>query len=104
MNAQRPRARGFTLVELLVGLALALVVVAAAAMTANVGAGLTVGGAVFVALVVAAIAGAVVPLSFQKLGIDPAVASGPLLSTVTDITGILIYYGLAAWLLLLLGG
>lgn len=82
----------------------ALVGVAAGAMTANVGAGLTVGAAVFVALVVAAIAGAVVPLSFQKLGIDPAVASGPLLSTVTDITGILIYYGLAAWLLLRLGG
>lgn len=81
-----------------------LVGLAAAALTASPVAGATVGGAVFVALLVAALTGAIVPLTFQKLGIDPAVASGPLLSTVTDITGILIYYGLAAWLLVHLGG
>ena len=43
----------------------------------------------------AAVNGACVPLIFQKLNIDPAVASGPLVTTSNDITGILIYFGIA---------
>ncbi|MGN0907420.1 MAG: magnesium transporter [Bullifex sp.] len=44
--------------------------------------------------------GTVVPMMFRKLGIDPAVASGPLITTVNDLVAIVIYYGLA-WILLI---
>jgi magnesium transporter len=46
--------------------------------------------------VLAALVGALVPVALERLGLDPAVANGPLLTTVNDITGILIYFGLAA--------
>jgi magnesium transporter len=39
---------------------------------------------------------------FKKIGIDPAVASGPLVTTSNDITGILIYFGIAYLLIDLL--
>ena len=56
---------------------------------------LIVGASLMLVVVLAAVNGACVPLIFQKLGIDPAVASGPLVTTSNDITGILIYFGLA---------
>jgi magnesium transporter len=37
---------------------------------------------------------------FRKLGVDPAVASGPLITTVNDLVAVVTYYGLA-WLLLI---
>ena len=37
---------------------------------------------------------------FKKLGVDPAVASGPLITTLNDLTAVVAYYGLA-WLLLI---
>jgi magnesium transporter len=43
--------------------------------------------------------GAVVPILFDRMGIDPAVASGPRVSPANDIVAILIYLGLAARLL-----
>jgi magnesium transporter len=54
-----------------------------------------VGGAMLTALVFASLNGAVIPVVFQRLGIDPAIAAGPLVTTSNDITGILIYFGLA---------
>jgi magnesium transporter len=58
-----------------------------------------VGGAMFVAMLLAACNGAVIPLVFERLGIDPAVAAGPLVTTSNDITGILIYFGFASLLI-----
>lgn len=52
------------------------------------------------AMVVSALSGTVIPIFFQKLGIDPAVASGPLITTVNDLVAVVTYYGLA-WLVLL---
>lgn len=63
---------------------------------------LVVGGSLFLAIVLASINGAFVPLVFEKLGIDPAVAAGPLVTTSMDITGIIIYFGLASLLIDLL--
>jgi magnesium transporter len=60
---------------------------------------LVVGGALFLAILLASVNGAVIPLLFQRFGIDPAVAAGPLVTTSNDITGILIYFGLAALLI-----
>lgn len=47
--------------------------------------------------------GALIPLVFDRLGVDPAVASGPLVTTLNDAISILIYFGLATLLLAVLG-
>ena len=60
---------------------------------------LVVGVSLFLAIVVASVNGALVPLVFNRLGIDPAVASGPLVTTSNDITGLVIYFGLASFLI-----
>lgn len=56
--------------------------------------------AVFVNLVCAALAGVFLPLALEKLGIDPALAGGVALTTVTDVVGFFAVLGLAALLLL----
>lgn len=61
--------------------------------------GAVVGTALCTAILVAAALGALLPLALDRLGFDPAVASGPILSAVNDITGIVIYFTLAAVLL-----
>jgi magnesium transporter len=58
-----------------------------------------VGGAMLVAMLIAAVIGAVIPLGFNRLGIDPAVAAGPLVTTSSDVTGIVIYFGFASLLI-----
>jgi len=61
------------------------------------------GLAMLCAIVVSAVLGAVVPLAFRALRIDPAVASGPLITTLNDILSLLIYFGIAAGLMQLWG-
>ncbi len=51
--------------------------------------------ALLFAVTLAALSGAVIPILFQRLGVDPAVASGPLVTTSSDILGILVYFALA---------
>ena len=55
-----------------------------------------VAAALITAMTVSSFIGTVVPMIFLKLKIDPAVASGPFITTINDITAMLIYYGLAA--------
>lgn len=57
--------------------------------------GLLVGISLFLTLIVATLAGALVPLVMNKMKIDPAVASGPFISTINDLISIFIYFGLA---------
>ncbi|MEQ6375516.1 magnesium transporter [Bacillaceae bacterium S4-13-58] len=57
--------------------------------------GILVGLSIMATLFVATIAGAMVPLIMHKLKIDPAVASGPFITTINDLLSILIYLGLA---------
>ncbi|WP_249316713.1 magnesium transporter [Bacillus sp. FJAT-50079] len=57
--------------------------------------GFLVGVSILASLFVATMAGSLVPLVMHKLKIDPAVASGPFITTMNDITSILIYFGLA---------
>ena len=57
--------------------------------------GMVVGLAMVIAMAVASTMGVVAPAAFKKLGIDPAIASTPFVQTANDITGILIYFGLA---------
>ncbi|HSL84135.1 MAG TPA: magnesium transporter, partial [Thermoanaerobaculia bacterium] len=83
-------------VGVLLGVTCALVVAGAAVvLQRNPLYAVVVGGAMMIALTLASLNGALVPLLFEKLGIDPAIASGPLVTTSNDITGILIYFSLA---------
>ena len=59
-----------------------------------------VGIALIVAIVISSLVGTLVPILFHKIKVDPAVASGPLITTVNDLVAVVTYYGLA-WLLLL---
>ncbi|HWI47599.1 MAG TPA: magnesium transporter [Rummeliibacillus sp.] len=57
--------------------------------------GILVGVAICCSIVVATLAGSFIPLLMYRLNIDPAVASGPFITTLNDITSILIYLGIA---------
>lgn len=62
--------------------------------------GIVIGLALIVNMSVAAIAGVLIPIMLKKLDIDPAVAGGVLLTTVTDVVGLITFLGLATlWLL-----
>ena len=61
-----------------------------------------VGVSIAVAVTVANIIGAMIPLVFQSLGLDPAVTSGPFLASIMDVTGVVIYFTIASSLLMLL--
>ena len=58
-----------------------------------------VGLALLAAMVISSLVGTLIPLFFHRIKVDPAVASGPLISTVYDLVAVVTYYGLA-WLLL----
>lgn len=65
------------------------------------GAGI-VGIALLAGMTVSSLIGTIMPLFFMKIHVDPAVASGPFITTINDITALLIYYGLAGLLFSLL--
>ncbi len=58
------------------------------------------GLAMLSAMFISSLSGTVIPLFFRRIGIDPAVASGPLITTVNDLVAVISYYGLA-WLILI---
>ena len=51
-------------------------------------------------LLVAGVAGTVIPIAMEKFGIDPALASGTFVTTVTDVVGFFAFLGLAGIVLL----
>lgn len=61
--------------------------------------GIVVGIAMIFNLTLAAMLGAFVPLLWYKLGHDPAVASGPLVTSILDILGLFVYFSTATWIL-----
>ena len=58
-----------------------------------------VGISLLTAMVISSLVGVLVPMLFHKLKVDPAVASGPLITTVNDLVAVVTYYGLAEILL-----
>lgn len=58
--------------------------------------GAVIGIAMLAAITVANLAGSLIPILMDKLGFDPAVASGPFISTLSDLTSVLIYFSIAA--------
>jgi len=67
----------------------------AAVMHINLTLGLVVGVAMVCALVVSTSMATIMPVVLKRLGVDPAVAAGPFVTTANDITGIAIYLSLA---------
>ncbi|PJI84990.1 magnesium transporter [Yoonia maricola] len=62
--------------------------------------GVVIAVAMVINMVVAGLAGTVIPVVLEKLGVDPALASGAFVTTVTDVVGFFAFLGLAAmWLL-----
>lgn len=59
-----------------------------------------IGAAMIINLVAAAIAGFSIPLILRRMNVDPALAGGVVLTTVTDVIGYMSFLGLGAWLLL----
>ena len=59
-----------------------------------------IGLSLILAMLISSAVGTLIPLFFKKIGVDPAVASGPLITTVNDLVAVVAYYGMS-WLLLL---
>ncbi len=59
-----------------------------------------IGVALLVSMIFSSIVGTLIPLFFKKIKVDPAVASGPLITTVNDLIAVGCYYGMS-WLLLI---
>jgi magnesium transporter len=90
--------------EFLIGILMGIIAGAITALRAFVlqgdaGLGLTVAIAMIVAIVIATSIGGMLPIVFKKLGVDPALMSGPLIATILDTTTLLIYFNITILLL-----
>lgn len=61
---------------------------------------LCIGASLLLAMMISSLVGTLIPMFFKKINVDPAVASGPLITTINDLVAVVTYYGLA-WLFLL---
>ena len=62
--------------------------------------GAVIAGAMIVNMLIAGLAGTLIPLGLEKVGKDPAIASTVFLTTITDVVGFFSFLGLAAWSLM----
>lgn len=62
--------------------------------------GVLIAGAMMITMMAAGLAGIVIPVALEKFGVDPALASGPFVTTVTDIVGFFAFLGLATMVLM----
>lgn len=60
---------------------------------------LCIGASLLLSMLVASLGGTLIPILFKKIGIDPAVASGPLITTINDLLSVVIYYGISILML-----
>ena len=98
-NAARV-VRREALVGIVNGMGLALAMALVGLVVYGSGAlGLVIGAAMMVNLLVAALAGVLVPLTLNRLDLDPALASGTFVTTMTDVTGFFVFLGLATLVL-----
>jgi magnesium transporter len=86
------------LVGLINGLAVAVVIgVGAGLWFESVDLGVVIGVALVLCLLVAGLVGATIPLAFDRMGVDPAVASGVIVTAITDVAGFSVFLGIAGW-------
>lgn len=78
------------------GVALAAIVLV---WKSDVYVGIVAGGALLVSLFIGTLAGSLMPLLMSRLGTDPAIASGPFISTICDVISMAVYFGLATALI-----
>ncbi len=64
----------------------------------------SVGLAITLAVTLANLLGAMLPFFFKKIGLDPAVTSGPFIASLMDVSGVLVYFGIAMATLQAIGG
>ncbi len=87
-------------VSLIIGVTCALLITLIGAIwQADVLFGAVVGVSLFFSLIIGTMAGTIIPLILYRVGVDPAVASGPLITTLNDIFSLLIYFGTATMFL-----
>ena len=96
----KANARSLLIKELSVGLLNGVVWASVIGLIASlwfddISLGVVIGCAVIINLFVAATAGALIPLLLKRMGIDPAIAGGVLLTTLTDVVGFMTFLGLA---------
>lgn len=89
--------------EFLVAISLGLIMGAAVSVIGLVRGGPDVAVVVALSMVIMVIVGSTIgmslPFLFSKFNIDPATASGPLVTSISDILGVLIYFSIATWYL-----
>ncbi|MFB9223210.1 magnesium transporter [Paracoccus cavernae] len=99
-NARRVVLREL-MAGLLNGLGLAVILcVAASVILGSPAIGIVLGTAMIANQIVAAMGGVLVPLTLSKFGLDPALASGTFVTTMTDVMGFFAFLGLASWILI----
>ena len=99
-NARRVVLREL-MAGLLNGLGLAVILcIAASVILGSPAIGIVLGTAMIANQIVAAMGGVLVPLTLSKLGLDPALASGTFVTTMTDVMGFFAFLGLASWILI----
>lgn len=87
--------------SLISGVLLALIMgVVAALWFGNDGLGLVIAAAMVINLFVAGLAGIAIPVTLDKMDIDPAVASSVFVTTITDVIGFFVFLGLGTWFLI----
>ena len=87
-----------TMVGILNGVLFAIIIgVVAALWFSNTGLGAVIAMAMVVNMLAAALAGILIPLLLDRVGADPAIASGVFVTTVTDVVGFFAFLALAAW-------
>lgn len=86
-------------VSFLLGLAMGVAVFILGALRSNITIGFIVSISMLAIIMVSSLIGLVLPFLFNRLGMDPAVASGPLITSIADILGILLYLNIASNLL-----
>ena len=59
-----------------------------------------IGVSLLLAMILSSASGTLIPLFFKKIKVDPAVASGPLITTINDLVAVVTYYGMS-WVLLI---
>ena len=59
--------------------------------------GLVIAVAMVATILIAAVAGSLLPSLLRRMDIDPAIAGGVVLTTITDVAGFFIFLGLASW-------
>ena len=64
--------------------------------------GVVVGSSLLFTLIIGTLAGTIIPIFLYRINIDPAVASGPLITTLNDIFSLIIYFGIATMFMHLL--